>query len=66
MTRFHPSTSELKSGALPLEQPDRYCETYLTELGCKCWDWIHLAQDRDQWCGLVNTVIKLRIQQKVT
>jgi hypothetical protein len=22
-------------------------------------DWIHLAQDRDQWLALVNTVIKL-------
>jgi hypothetical protein len=24
-------------------------------------DWIHLAQDRDKWCGLVNTVINLTI-----
>jgi hypothetical protein len=23
-------------------------------------DWIHLAQDRDQWQTLVNTVISLR------
>jgi hypothetical protein len=22
-------------------------------------DWMHLAQDRDQWRGLVNTVMKL-------
>jgi hypothetical protein len=24
------------------------------------WDWIGLAQDRDQWRTLVNTVINLR------
>jgi hypothetical protein len=23
-------------------------------------DWIHLAQDRDSWRGLVDTVMKLR------
>jgi hypothetical protein len=24
-------------------------------------DWIHLAQDRDQWRGLMNTAMKLRV-----
>jgi hypothetical protein len=24
-------------------------------------DWIHLAQDRDQWRVLMNTVMKLRV-----
>jgi hypothetical protein len=23
--------------------------------------WMHLAQDKDQWRGLVNTVMKLRV-----
>jgi hypothetical protein len=26
-----------------------------------CMDWIDLAQDRDQWRALVNTVMNLRI-----
>jgi hypothetical protein len=28
-------------------------------------DWIDLAQDRDQWRDLVNTVMNLRIPQNV-
>jgi hypothetical protein len=29
-----------------------------------CWkyvDWMHLAQDKDNWRALVNTVMKLRV-----
>jgi hypothetical protein len=33
----------------------------LREIGWKVVDWIQLAQDRDQWQDLVNTVINLRI-----
>jgi hypothetical protein len=32
----------------------------LREIGRDGMDWINLAQDRDQWRALVNTVMKLR------
>jgi hypothetical protein len=33
----------------------------LREIGWCDMDWIHLAQDRYQWRGLVNTVMKFRV-----
>jgi hypothetical protein len=33
----------------------------LGEIGWDGSDWIELAQDRDQWRPLVNTVMNLRI-----
>jgi hypothetical protein len=30
------------------------------EIGWKIVDWIHLAQDRDQWWDLLNTVMNLQ------
>jgi hypothetical protein len=33
----------------------------LREIGWSGVDWIDLAQDRDQWRALVNTVMNLRI-----
>jgi hypothetical protein len=33
----------------------------LGETGWDGMDWFHLAQDRDQWRALVNTVINLRV-----
>jgi hypothetical protein len=33
----------------------------LTEIGWDGMDWIDLAQDRDQWRAVVNTVMNLRV-----
>jgi hypothetical protein len=33
----------------------------LRELGWDGMDWIDLAQDRDQWRALLNTVMNLRV-----
>jgi hypothetical protein len=33
----------------------------LGEIGWDGRDWIELAQDRDQWMALVNTVMNLRV-----
>jgi len=30
------------------------------EIGWKVLDWMHLAQDRDQWWAVVHTVINVR------
>jgi ribosome biogenesis protein Nip4 len=31
------------------------------EIGWESMDWIHLAQGRDQWWAVVNTVMKLKV-----
>jgi hypothetical protein len=33
----------------------------LKEIGWDGIDWIHVAQKRDQWLALVNTVMKLKV-----
>jgi len=33
----------------------------LRKIGCEGVDWIHLAQARNQWRGLVNMVMNLRL-----
>jgi hypothetical protein len=37
----------------------------LREIGWGGMDWIDLAQDRDQWRTLVNTVMNLQVPQNV-
>jgi hypothetical protein len=50
-------------GKRPLGRPRRRwvddVKTSLREIGWDCMDWIDLAQDRDQWRALVNTVMNL-------
>ena len=38
----------------------RWVKMNLQEVGCGGMDWIKLAQDRDRWQTLVNTVMNLR------
>jgi hypothetical protein len=37
----------------------------LRDIGWGGMDWIHLAQDMDQWRGLINMVVNLRVPQNV-
>jgi hypothetical protein len=52
-------------GKRPLERPRRRwvgnIKMDLREIEWNGVDWIELAQDRDQWRALVNTVINLRV-----
>jgi hypothetical protein len=52
-------------GKRPLERYRRRWEGNirmdLREIGWEAVDWIHLAQDREQWRALVNTAVSLRI-----
>jgi hypothetical protein len=52
-------------GKRPLGRPRRRwvdnIKMDLTEIEWNGVDWIELAQDRDQWRALVNTVMKLRV-----
>jgi hypothetical protein len=36
----------------------------IRDIGSGVMDWIVLAQDRDQWRALVNTVMNLRVPSK--
>jgi len=33
----------------------------LREVGCEGVDWMHLAQDRNQWQALVNTGMNVQV-----
>jgi hypothetical protein len=52
-------------GKRPLGRPRRMwvnnIKMNLREIGWDGMDWIDLAQDRDQWRALVNTVMNLRV-----
>jgi hypothetical protein len=49
----------------PLGRPRRrWVDNFKMDLGELGWggmDWIYLAQDRDRWRALVNTVVNLRV-----
>jgi hypothetical protein len=52
-------------GKRPMGRPRRrWVDNIKMDLGEIGWDgrdWIELAQDRDQWRALVNTVMNLRV-----
>jgi hypothetical protein len=52
-------------GRRPFGRPRRRWEDNikmdLREVGCWGADWVDLAQDRDRWRALVNTVMNLRV-----
>jgi hypothetical protein len=52
-------------GRRPLGRPRRRwvdnIKMDLREIGWDAMDWIDLAQDRDQWRALVNTVINVKV-----
>jgi hypothetical protein len=52
-------------GKRPLSKPRRRWEDNtkmdLPEVGCGNMDWIELAQGRDRWRTLANSVMNLRV-----
>jgi hypothetical protein len=52
-------------GKRPLGRPRHRWEHNISmdlqEAGCGGMDWIGLAQDRDRWWAILNTVMNLRV-----
>jgi hypothetical protein len=51
-----------------IEKPRQRCKDIKMDLGGTGWGgmaWINLAQDRDQWWSLVNTVMNLQLPYHV-
>jgi hypothetical protein len=45
-------------------QGELQLQLLLREIGWEGVDWIHLAQDCNQWEALVNTIMNLQVPQK--
>ena len=63
--RVHRVLVGKRKGKRPLGRPRRRWEDNikvdLQEVGGGYGDWMELAQDRDRWRALVNTVMNLRV-----
>jgi hypothetical protein len=68
MRNVHKIMFRKPEGRRPLGRPIRRWEGDIKmdhrDIGWEVVNWIHLAQDRDQWRTLVTTVINLWIPQK--
>jgi hypothetical protein len=53
-------TEEKKPLGRPSRRWDNNIRLDLMKVGWEVVNWIHLAQNSDQWWALVNTVINLR------
>jgi hypothetical protein len=65
VSQFENSIMSFPGGKRPLGRPRRRwvdsIKMDLREIGWNGVDWIDLAQDRDKWRALVNTVMNLRV-----
>jgi hypothetical protein len=50
-----------REGRRPLGRPRHRWVDNIKWIGWGGMDWINLAEDRDQWCAVVNTVMNLWI-----
>jgi hypothetical protein len=55
---------EMRPHGRPRRRWEDNIKMYLRETGWEGVEWMHLAQDRDQWRALVNTVMNLRVPYK--
>jgi hypothetical protein len=60
LTKFSQYTLERKLGKHKRGWEDNV-EMDLKQVGLKDLDWVHLAQDKDHWRDLVETVMNFRI-----
>jgi hypothetical protein len=59
--KFVKSSVRKPEGMKTLERPRRRWKDNLREMGLEAVDWIHLAQNREQWRTVLNTVLKLGV-----
>jgi hypothetical protein len=57
---FGQKTEREISLGIPTRKWEDNIRTDLREIGWKSVDWIHVAQDRDQWRDLVKMITNLR------